>query len=91
MSDFKYYRPSFIQRAFIEVSGLCFTVMIFLGIWLEQFRWRLIFSAIFLLLIVVIEFMSMEYKDKELIKIKEKEELSKSTKGGKHGKRFNDI
>ena len=82
MSSFEHYKPSFVKKAFIEMSGLAFVIMIFLGIWIEEFRWRMILSAIFLFAILMLEVATMDRKDKEMAKLKS----AKLEKGGKHGK-----
>jgi len=75
-SAFKHYKSSVLESLFIEVSGWACVIMIFAGIWVRNYRWRLIVSAIFLFILLMLEIMVMDKKDKA---------LAKSKKGGKHG------
>lgn len=43
-----------------ETGGWVFVMLIFAGIWLNEFRWRLIFSAIFIISLMIINVKSKE-------------------------------
>lgn len=46
VNEKKYQTPK-LRRFFIEMEGWIFLVGIVLGIWVEEYRYRLIFTALF--------------------------------------------
>lgn len=47
--DFKNYKPTLWDKIKIEGGGTSFLILFLAGIWYEEFRWRLIFTALFIL------------------------------------------
>jgi len=43
--DFKYYKPTWWDKFQIEGCGILFVTLLFAGIWYDDYRWKLIFSA----------------------------------------------
>ena len=68
-SDFKYYKPTIWDKFSIEGCGWSFIILLFAGIWISEFRWRLIFSSLILFLIALLEVAVLSDKEKAAKKI----------------------
>lgn len=64
-SDFKYYKPTILDKLKIEGCGWSFLILLFAGIWINEFRWRLIFSSLILLIIGILEVTVLKDKEKK--------------------------
>lgn len=64
-SDFKFYKPTLWDKFKIEGIGLTFLILLFAGIWISEFRWRLIITSLILLLIAMLEVAVLYDKEKK--------------------------
>ena len=65
-SDFKYYKPTFWDKFTIEGCSYVFLILFVGGIWIQEFRWRLIFTSIFIFIIGLMTVLSIEKQDRDL-------------------------
>ncbi len=72
MSAFEKYKLTFWDKVLMEGGGWGSLIMFFMGIWWNDFRWRLYFTSIFLFVIIVLHYAVLNDRDKELLKIGEK-------------------
>jgi len=68
---FEHFKPTFLDNFIIETGGWGFVILFTLGIWVDDFRWKLIFSSIFLFALTILHYLVLEDKDK---KLKERED-----------------
>ena len=62
-SDYKYYKPTIWDKFVIEGLGWSSLILLFAGIWINDFRWRLIFSALILFLIAMVDVAILQDKN----------------------------
>lgn len=67
----KYKSPKF-ERYFTEILGLIFLIGIPLGIWLDNYRWKLIFTSVFAIFIAIILTVVDNAKEKKFNEVNKK-------------------
>lgn len=60
----KYQSPKF-ERYFTEILGFIFLIGIPLGIWLDNYRWKLIFTSFFAIFIAIMISIVESHKEKK--------------------------
>lgn len=81
----QYYKPTIWDKIIIEGCGFGFLILFLAGIWINDFRWKLIITSLFLLGIGIIQVSVLEDRDdKEKNKLMEKEleKTMRNIKGG---------
>lgn len=64
-SDYKYYKPTIWDKLTIEGCMWGFVILLLAGIWINDFRWKLIFTSMFLFLIAIIQVKVLETKEEK--------------------------
>jgi len=65
-NDYIFYKPTIWDKIFIEGSGYLFLIMLLAGIWINEFRWRLIFTSLILISYSIIAVLVMDIKEQKL-------------------------
>lgn len=61
--DYKYYKPTLWDKICIETTGWLSLILLFLGIWIAQYRWRLIFTSLIVFIICVMNCIILKDKN----------------------------
>ena len=73
MTEKEKYKSSKFDKYFVEILGWIFIIGIPLGIWLNDYRWKIIFTSLFALFITIILVGVDKAKEKEFNEDKKNE------------------
>ncbi len=73
MTEKEKYKSSKFITYFVEILGWIFLIGIPLGIWLNDYRWKIIFTSLFAIFIAIILTLVENVKEKKLNEDKKNE------------------
>ena len=65
MTEKEKYKSSKFDTYFVEILGVIFLIGIPLGIWLDNYRWKIIFTSLFVIFIAIMISIAENVKEKK--------------------------
>lgn len=65
MSKEKKYKSPKIRKIIVDIYGWIFLIGMLLGIWIDEYRWKLISTAIFFIFLAIIVAIVDNYQEKK--------------------------
>jgi len=65
-SDYEYYKPTLWDKIVMEGLGWISIILLFIGIWVSEFRWRLIATSVILFIMETLNYRAIIDRNKRL-------------------------